>query len=163
MITHIDRGFDFLGMRIQRHKKRGASKRFVYTYPTRASLASVKAKVKAATTRRTTNTSLAILIHQLNPVLRGWTNNHRYGASAKTFSYLGAHTWRRVWLWLRAKHSKATVRYLQRRYLNRWWPEQDGAVLFNPDTVAVTRYRYRYRYRGAAIPAPWATTEGSAA
>jgi RNA-directed DNA polymerase len=152
-IVHIDEGFAFLGMRIQRHKKRGAPRRYVYTYPSRAALASVKAKVRAATTRRTTNTSLDVLIHQVNPVLRGWTNYHRHGASAKTFSYLGAFTWRRVWNWLRAKHPKATVKELQRRYLDRWWPKQDGAVLFNPDTVAITRYRYR----GAAIPAPWAT------
>ena len=153
-IAHIDEGLDFLGMRIQRHKKRGAAKRYVYTYPTRAALASVKAKVKAKTTRRTTNQSLDILIHQLNSVLRGWTNYHRHGSSAKTFSYLGAFSWRRVWNWLRAKHPKATVKELQRRYLNRWWPTQDGVALFNPDTVTVTRYRYR----GAVIPAPWATT-----
>jgi len=159
MVTHIDNGLDFLGMRIQRHKKRGASKHYVYTYPTRASLASVKAKVKTATTRRTTNKSLTVLMYQLNPVLRGWTNYHRHGASAKTFSYLGTYTWRRVWLWLRAKHPKVTVRELQRRYLNRWWPQQDGVVLFSPDKVAVTRYRYR----GAAIPTPWATTTGPAA
>ena len=80
-IVHIDEGFDFLGMRIQRHKKRGATKRFVYTYPSRAALASVKTKVRSSTTRRTTNQSLDVLIRQLNPVLRGWTNYHRHGVS----------------------------------------------------------------------------------
>jgi RNA-directed DNA polymerase len=118
----------------------------------------VKAKVKA-TTNRTTNMSLTVLMHRLNPVLRGWTNYHRHGASAKTFAYLGAYTWRRVWCWLRKKHPTATVKDLQRRYLNRWWPEQDGVRLFNPAAVAITRYRYR----GAAIPTPWATTTSTAA
>lgn len=158
-ISHIDEGLDFLGMRIQRHKKRGTDKRYVYTYPTRAALASVKAKVKAMASRRSTYQSLDILIHRLNPVLRGWTNYHRHGAASKTFAYLGAYMWRRIWLWLRTKHPKATVRDLQRRYLNRWWPEQDGVVLFKPATVAIIRYRYR----GAAIPTPWATTTGTAA
>jgi RNA-directed DNA polymerase len=32
LITHIDEGLDFLGWRIQRHRKRGAGKRFVYVY-----------------------------------------------------------------------------------------------------------------------------------
>ena len=158
-ISHIDEGLDFLGMRIQRHKKRGADKRYVYTYPTRASLASVKAKVKTIASRRSTYQSLDVLIHRLNPVLRGWTNYHRHGAASKTFAYLDAYTWRRVWLWLRTKHPKATVRDLQRRYLNRWWPEQDGVVLFSPATVAIVRYRYR----GASIASPWATTTGPAA
>jgi len=74
--------------------------------------------------------------------------------SSRTFSYLGAFTWRRIWNWLRAKHPKATVKQLRGRYLPRGWPEQDGAVLLKPATVAVTRYRYR----GAAITTPWATT-----
>ncbi len=86
VIVHIDEGFDFLGMHIQRHKKLGAAKRYVYTYPSRAALASVKAKVRGAT-RGTTNQSLSELVSRLNPVLRGWTNYHRHGASSKTFSY----------------------------------------------------------------------------
>ena len=94
-ITHIDEGFDFLGMRIQRHKKRGAQKRHVYTYPTRAALASVKAKVKTTASYRTTNQTLALLIRRLNPVLRGWVNYHRHGA-VQDLAYLSAYTWRRV-------------------------------------------------------------------
>jgi RNA-directed DNA polymerase len=37
-ITHIDEGLDFLGWRIQRHGKRGTSRRYVYTYPSRKAL-----------------------------------------------------------------------------------------------------------------------------
>jgi RNA-directed DNA polymerase len=152
VIVHIDEGFDFLGMHIQRHKKLGATKRYVYTYPSRVALASVKAKVRSAT-RGTTNQSLSELLNRLNPVLRGWTNYHRHGASSQTFSYLSAFTWRRVWIWLRHKHPKATVKELRLRYLPGWWPTQDEVRLFKPDTVAIVRYRYR----GTAIPSPWAT------
>ncbi|MEW6217852.1 MAG: reverse transcriptase domain-containing protein, partial [Candidatus Bipolaricaulota bacterium] len=98
-IVHIDQGFDFLGVRIQRHQRRGSPKRFVYTYPSRAALVAVKAKVRGATCG-STNQSLAVLLHRLNPVLRGWTTYHRHGAAAKTFAYLSAFTWRRVWGWL---------------------------------------------------------------
>jgi RNA-directed DNA polymerase len=157
VIVHIDEGFDFLGMHIQRHKKLGAAKRYVYTYPSRAALASVKAKVRGAT-RGTTNQSLSELLNRLNPVLRGWTNYHRHGASSKTFAYLSAFTWRRVWIWLRHKHPKATVKELRRRYLPGWRPTQDEVQLFKPDTVAIMRYRYR----GTAIPSPWATKESVA-
>jgi RNA-directed DNA polymerase len=157
VIVHIDEGFDLLGMHIQRHKKRGAAKRYVYTYPSRAALAAVKAKVRSAT-RGTTNQSLSELVNRLNPVLRGWTNYHRHGASSKTFSYLSAFTWRRVWIWLRHKHPKATVKQLRRRDLPGWWPTQDEIRLFKPDAVAIVRYRYR----GTAIPSPWATKESVA-
>jgi RNA-directed DNA polymerase len=157
LIAHIDEGFVFLGMRIQRHKKRGAARRYVYTYPSRAALAAVKAKVRTAT-RGTTNQSLSELLHHLNQVLRGWTNYHRHGAASATFSYLTAFTWRRVWIWLRHKHPKATANALRRRYLRRWHPEQDGVRLFYPETVAIVRYRYR----GTAIPSPWSTKESAA-
>ena len=33
VITHIDEGLDFLGWRIQRHRKRGTDRSYVYTYP----------------------------------------------------------------------------------------------------------------------------------
>jgi RNA-directed DNA polymerase len=152
-IVHIDQGFDFLGMHIQRHKQRGSTRRFVYTYPARAALAAVKAKVRGAT-RRSTNQSLAVLLHRLNPVLRGWTSYHRHGAAAKTFAFLSAFTWRRVWCWVCHKHPKTGMGELRRRYLRRWWPEQDEARLFNPAAVPIVRYRYR----GTVIPSPWATT-----
>jgi RNA-directed DNA polymerase len=138
-------------MRIRRHVQRGSAKRYVYTYPSRIALAAVKAKVKAATTRRTRNQPLVVLLHRLNPVLRGWTTYHRHGAAAKTFSYLEAYTWRRIWRWLRHKHPKARVKDLKRRYFQGWWPEQDGVVLFRAGRVPITRYRYR----GATIPSPW--------
>ena len=158
VIVHIDQGFNFLGMRIQRHRQRGSKRRFVYTYPSRAALMAVKAKVRSIT-RRSTNQSLSLLLHRLNPVLRGWASHHRHGASSKTFSYLSAFTWRRVWCWLCHKHRKTGMRKLQRRHLRRGWPEQDGVVLFNPATVAIIRYRYR----GATIPSPWTTQDQDAA
>ena len=157
-IVHIDDGFEFLGMRIQRHRQHGSTKRYVYTYPTRGGLAAVKAKVKTATSSRTTNQTLTILMHRLNPILRGWTSYHRHGAASKTFAYLAAFTWRRVWIWLRHKHPRATVADLRRRYLRKWWPEQDGVVLFNPAAVPIIRYRYQ-----GNIATPWVTTTDTAA
>src|SRR5207237_412862 len=61
-IAHIDEGFDFLGFRIQRHQKRGAVKRFVYTYPSKKALASIKAKVRSMT-KGATDQSLDVLLH----------------------------------------------------------------------------------------------------
>jgi len=46
LVTHIDEGPDFLGWRIQRHRKRGTSRYYVYTYPAKKSLRAVMAKVK---------------------------------------------------------------------------------------------------------------------
>jgi RNA-directed DNA polymerase len=156
-IAHIDEGFDFLGFRIQRQPKRGSGKPTVYTFPTKASLASVKARVRAMT-RGATDQSLAVLCYRLGPVVRGWVNYFRHGASKATFDYLRRFTWRRVICWLRHKHPHANWRWLRRRYLPRWWPTDGKVSLFDPMTVPVTRYRYR-----ADIASPWATTTTTAA
>jgi hypothetical protein len=41
-------------------------------------------------------------------VLRGWAAYFRYGASKKTFSYLGWYAWWRLILWIRRKHPHLT-------------------------------------------------------
>jgi RNA-directed DNA polymerase len=159
MTVHIDEGFDFLGFRIQRQTKRGTNKRFVYTWPSKKSLTSIKAKVKAIT-RQGTNNPLSSLLRQLNGVLRGWTNYFRHGVSKATFAYLHQYTWLRVVGWLRRKHRRANWKWLRRRYLaNRWWPEHDGVALFDCRAVPVTRYRYR----GTVIPTPWSGLTNRAA
>lgn len=86
-IVHIDEGFDFLGFRIQRQTKRGSNRQVVYTWPSRKSLDSIMAKVKAIS-QQGTHQSLANLLNLINPVLRGWTNYFRHGVSKATFHYL---------------------------------------------------------------------------
>jgi RNA-directed DNA polymerase len=151
LITHIDEGLDFLGWRIQRHRKRGTRQQHIYTYPARKAVKAVMAKVKAIC-RQNVNLPLEVLLHQLNPVLRGWTAYFRPGVSFATFQYLRAYTWARVIAWIRRKHRKMNWKELRRRYCGGgWWPADGKVTLFNPGKVRTTRYRYR----GAAIPTPW--------
>jgi RNA-directed DNA polymerase len=150
-VCHVDQGFDFLGYRVQRHRKRGTDQHFVYLYPSKKALASIVDKVRELTCRGT-NPSLEALLHRLNPVLRGWTSYFRHGVSKATFNYLRAFVWHRVVGWLRRKYRRATWKELRRRHLgNGWWPEENGVKLFNPASVPVSYYRYR----GKNIPAPW--------
>ena len=65
LVTHIDEGLDFLGWRIQRHQKRGTDRQYVYTYPSKKALRSIKAKCKAIC-RMNVSLPLAVLLHQLN-------------------------------------------------------------------------------------------------
>jgi RNA-directed DNA polymerase len=58
LITHIDKGLDFLGWHIQRHRKRGTNRQYVYTYPSRKALTAVMGKVKAICRRTATGQPL---------------------------------------------------------------------------------------------------------
>ncbi len=153
LITHIDEGLDFLGWRIQRRRKRGTNRHYVYTYPAKKALVAVTAKVKTLCRQVGTNQPLDALLGRLNPALRGWCAYFRPGVSAATFSYLSHYVWRRVWNWLHGKHPRATWKQIRRRYchVGGSWPASKDRELFNPEKVGTTRYRYR----GAAIPTPW--------
>jgi RNA-directed DNA polymerase len=149
-ITHIDDGFVFLGFHIQA-KTRGDGRRVVLTIPAKHTLASVMRKIKQLTARGTTSLSLAQVLWTVNPVLRGWAAYFRYGASKKTFSYLGWYAWWRMILWIRRKHPKLTWKQLRRRYYGADRIAADGIVLYNPAKMRVERYRFR----GAQISTPY--------
>jgi RNA-directed DNA polymerase len=97
LITHIDEGLVFLGWRIQRHRKRGTNRSYVYTYPARKAVKAVTGKVKALCRQISTNQPLEVLLLRLNQMLRGWCAYFRPGVSSATFAYLSAYTWARVW------------------------------------------------------------------
>jgi len=151
LITHIDEGLDFLGWRIQRHRKRGTGKSYVYVYPAKKALVAIMAKVKAFC-RQSTNLPLSVLLIHLSRMLRGWTAYFEYGCSNATFSYLRSYLWKQVIRWQERKHRRTPWKELRRRY-GRW--PTDGAVeLFDLAKVSAKRYYYR----GTKITAPWPGT-----
>lgn len=120
-------------------------------YPSKKSLRAVQEKVKKITSRQTTNGTLAEVIIQLNPVLRGWSNYFRFDHSKKTFSYLRAYAWKRVYRWMCKKHRGLPARVLRRKYFPDWTFRDGKWALFDTGKVPAERYRYR----DVRIPTPW--------
>lgn len=119
-MVHIDEGFDFLGFRIQRHRKRGTGRRCVYTYPSKKAVTAIKDKVRTLT-HSSAQADLTALLERVNGVLRGWSNYFKHGVSKRTFSYLGAFTWRRTATWIRKRHKGLTWKQLRRRFMAGGW------------------------------------------
>jgi RNA-directed DNA polymerase len=159
-VCHLDEGLDFLGFRIQRRRKRGTARKYIYTYPSKKALASIIGKVRVLTCGSRHRT-LADLLRQVNAVLRGWCNYFQYGVSKATFHYVDMFTWRRITLWLRKRHKGINWKILYRRFLTAEWdtPAEGNVEMFRPQRVEVTRYRWR----GYHIPAPWASTAANLA
>ncbi|MFE3784668.1 group II intron maturase-specific domain-containing protein [Amycolatopsis sp. NPDC059090] len=129
-------------------------KQYVYTCPAKNALLAICRKARAICRSTDQDKPLAVLLHRLNPVLRGWCEYFRPGVSSKTFGYLGHLAWGQVIKWLRRKHPHAGWKWLNRRYCNgawRGWPQDGETTLLAPGSISTTRYRYR----GAAIPSPW--------
>ena len=154
-VVHIDHGFDFLGFHIQRMRKRGSNKWFVYTTPSTKAIAAIKARVKTMTYRHTLHHDPGYLLGYLGRVLRGWANYFRHGVSKAIFNAIDSYTWERITNWLRKKHRIGWPE-LRRRYClpGTWRLTLDGQRFRGAASVTVTRYRYR----GYHIPTPWTPT-----
>jgi len=154
-VIHIDEGLDFLGHNIRRQRKRGTSKYYVYTRPSRRAIRSIKETVSERTYRATRHTDLDELLRSLNRALAGWANYFRYGVSKAVFSAVDSHAWSRLMRWIRAKHAgkhRLGMKELRRRFCDQGWRFASNGVVF---TGAASVTVKRYRYRGSKIPTPW--------
>lgn len=154
-VVHIDHGFDFLGFHIRRMRKRGSTKWFVYTTPSKKAIAAIKGRVKTMTYRHTLHHDPGYLMRYLGMVLRGWANYFRHAAAKAIFNAIDSYTWERITAWLRKKHRIGWPE-LRRRYClpGTWRLTCDGIRFRGAASVPVTRYRYR----GYRIPTPWTPT-----
>jgi RNA-directed DNA polymerase len=157
-IVTLDEGFDFLGFRIQRRRKRGTTKDFVYTRPSKQSLKRIGQRVHDET-RRSSQHTPATMVKALNLILRGWTAYHKHGAAKDIFVKLGWYVIQRVTWWLRRRHSKndnpLPMREVKRRFIRNGQFVLDGQRLIQAGKVPIIRYRYR----GMNIPTPWTSLQ----
>jgi len=127
-ITNIDAGFDFLGKNIRKYKNR------LLVKPAKSSTRSLLRRARE-TIKGSGALSPGQLIQQLNPLLRGWAYYHRYGSSAKTFSYVDKQLWNAIWLWARRRHPGRSARWVKNKYFppfrNREWVLR--GVVIQPD------------------------------
>ena len=156
MITHIDDGLDFLGWRIQRHRKRGTDRHYVYTYPARKAVQAVTGKVKTLCRRMDTNQPLPDPAAPAEPDAAGLV---RLLPARRVQRHLQLPERLHLAPGLRMVAPQtppdAPWKELRRRYCGGgWWPGTNERQLFDPAKVRTTRYRYR----GAVIPSPWPAT-----
>ena len=97
-VVHMSDGFDFLGFHIQWRRKRGTNKRYVYTFIADRPLRSVKAKIRALTSRLSQQHPRDVLI-RLNQIMRGWANYFKHAVCKHTMNALDHFLWRRVVRW----------------------------------------------------------------
>ena len=89
-------GFDFLGFHhrmVESWKRPG--RYYLQKWPSTRAMASIRAKVRDRTPRGYAGRDLAVVVEELNPVLRGWGAYFRYGNSNRKFSDIDSYVhWR---------------------------------------------------------------------
>ena len=114
-ITHIEDGFDFLGQNVRRYR---CGK--VLTKPSKRSVKTFLTKIRETLDRSGSQTA-GEMIQRLNQQIKGWTMDHRYAASKRTFKYVDDRIFRMVWRWCRRRHPKKSGKWIKTKYF-----QQDG-------------------------------------
>ena len=100
-----EEGFDFLGFH---HHMRESSKRkgryYLQKWPSDRAMASIRAKIRDRTPRGYAGRELAVVVEELNPVLRGWGAYYRHGNSSRKFSAVDGYVHERLAKLASVKH-----------------------------------------------------------
>lgn len=150
MITHISKGFDFLGQNIRKHGNKLLIK------PSKQSLSSVKQKLKDTIQRMWHSPRMIV---RINAITRGWCNYHRYINHTKTFKNLEHYMYETLWRKAKREHPMKGRRWIKCKYFhrhgNRDWifstKDQKGNIQRQvlPSSILVKKY---YLIRGEANP-----------
>jgi RNA-directed DNA polymerase len=120
LVTRAEDGFEFLGYRVIKEPSQRTGRPVAKLLIPKGKLQLLRNRIRERTSMATTNQSLEDLLKPLNPLIAGWRNYYRYATGAwKDFARLDWWMGHRLYLWLRKKHPKATVRELYRRYRRR--------------------------------------------
>lgn len=118
-ITHINEGFDFLGMNLRRYN---GGKLIIKPAKTnvKAFLAELRIVIKSNRATKTEN-----LIYLLNSKISGWTNYYRNVCSKQTFQYIDNALFKMLWRWAKQRHPNKGSFWVRNKYFrtkeNRNW------------------------------------------
>ncbi|MCP4267108.1 MAG: group II intron reverse transcriptase/maturase [Candidatus Brocadiaceae bacterium] len=112
-ITHIEKGFDFLGQNVRKYNGKLLIK------PSKKNVETFLAKVKKAIKERTAAPAID-LTQKLAPMIRGWAMYHRHIVAKQTFNYVDNKIWQMLWKWSRRRHAhKKDAMWVKQRYFMR--------------------------------------------
>jgi RNA-directed DNA polymerase len=142
-IVSLSEGFDFLGFNIRRYDRKLLIK------PSRAAIRRLRKRL-AADMRRLRGGNSAVVIAELNPVIRGWAAYYRGVVSSKVFHSLDAYVWRLTFKWAKWRHRNKPRAWIVRQYFGKFnrfkddnWVFGDrdsGAYLLKFSWTGITRH-----------------------
>ena len=118
LITHINDGFDFLGVNIKMYKDK------LLTKPSKKNFKVIVDKIRKVI-KENPSMKQEILIRKLNPIITGWINYQKYNVSSKAFEKLDYEVYKCLWKWCVRRHPKKSRKWIAKKYFhiigNRTW------------------------------------------
>ncbi len=117
-LTHIDKGFDFLGFNIRKYNNKLLIK------PSKSSVHKLKKKIKFVF-KKMNSTSTLYLLKKLNPIIIGWANNYSSVVSKEIFNHLDHYIYWKSIRYMKRRHNRKAKRYFYNyfKYFNDYKAE----------------------------------------
>lgn len=133
-ITHIDKGFDFLGFNIRKYNGKLLIK------PSKEGVKRVMTRIRDIIDAHK-GVNQETLIRLLNPTITGWMNYYKYSVSSKIFSKVDHLIFHKLWQWAQRRHPKKGKRWIVDKYFDRKWYFRVGKMrLKKMYDTKITRY-----------------------
>lgn len=117
-ITHISKGFDFLGFNIRKYRNGKSSTPKLLIKPQKEKVVEFLRNI-AETLKDNKAAKTETIIQLLNPILRGLAMYYRFVASNKTFRTIDHKLWEMLWRWAKRRHPHQTKRRVSQKYFTR--------------------------------------------
>lgn len=112
-ITHINKGFDFLGVNIRKYRNGKLIRK-----PAKNNVKELKKNLKEVI-KRSGGLKTEKLIEQLNPKLRGWANYYQPYCSKKTFAKIDKDLFQLIWRWATKRHPNKGRKWIAKKYFRK--------------------------------------------
>ena len=138
VITHIEKGFDFLGWNFRDYNGK------FLIMPANKSLRRIIKKIKEVI-RINLMQKQEILIIKLNQIVRGGCNYHKHTCAKQTFQSLDMHIFRYLWTWSKRRHPMKSKGWRKKKYFkhieNREWIfKSEKATLLFASSFKIKRH-----------------------
>jgi RNA-directed DNA polymerase len=108
-IVEVEQGFNFLGFNIRQFRDG------CFTVPQKAKVLAFLQEIRKWLIAHPAVAPEAVISH-LNPILRGWSNYYKHGASKRVFGFVDSEIWKMLWKWSLKRHSNQGKRWVARKY-----------------------------------------------
>lgn len=143
-VVHLKEGFDFLGFNVRHYSdRRTCSGQKLLITPSRRSVEKVMEKLRAVWWQGC-SLPLPVLIHRLNPIVRGWANYFRTHVASRTFNDLDHWMFHVQLRFVKRRHPKKRMDWLVPRYWGRLHPMRADRWVFGMPTLGlyVTKFSW---------------------
>jgi RNA-directed DNA polymerase len=155
VITPINEGFNFLGHTVRKFGDK------LLSFPAKSNVKALREKISLCV-KSALGLSQQALLRKLNPLIRGWANYYRHGASKRTFNRLDSHVFRQLWRWVTRRHPNKPAAWKRRKYFSaagkpwlfsvRLTKEKNTSQVLMLYTATSTAIKRHIKVRGAANP-----------